>query len=77
MMLGNKQLQTWLKQEILRENIPAIKDFNDRFITESIEKADSLNSYCLSLAVSKTAHKYSQLTWVNHSPYALTLLGGS
>jgi hypothetical protein len=68
MQLGNKQLQIWLKQEILRENIPAIKDFNGRLITESIEKASSLNSYCLSLDVSKTGHKYSQLTWVNHSP---------
>jgi hypothetical protein len=68
MLLGNKQLQTWLKQEILRENIPAIKDFNGRLITESTKKSSSLNSHCLSLAVSKTDHKYSQLTWVNHSP---------
>jgi hypothetical protein len=68
MLLGNKQLQTWLQQEILSENDPAIKVFIGRLITESIDKANSLNSYCLSLAVSKTAHKYSQLTWVNHSP---------
>ena len=38
MLLGNKQLQISLKQEILRENIPAIKDFNGRPITESTEK---------------------------------------
>jgi hypothetical protein len=68
MLLGHKKLQTWLKYEILSENIPAIKDFNGRLITESTEKANSPNSYCLPLAVSKTAHKYSQLTQVNHSP---------
>jgi hypothetical protein len=29
-----------------RENIPAIKDSNSRNITDSIDKADSFNSYC-------------------------------
>jgi hypothetical protein len=68
MLLGNKRLQTWLKQEILSENIPAIKVFIGRLITELTEKANSQNTYCLSSAVSKTARKYSQFTWVNHSP---------
>jgi hypothetical protein len=38
MLLGNKQLQTWLKQEILSKNIPAIKVFIGRLITKSKEK---------------------------------------
>jgi len=32
-----------------RENIPAIKNHNDKLITDPLEKANSLNSYYASL----------------------------
>jgi hypothetical protein len=56
------------KTENIEQNIPAIKVFIGRLIDELIEKANSLNFYCLSLAVSKIAHKHSQLTRVTQSP---------